>query len=74
MNNEEWSSLSLGELLQLKTNPNVVLKVEEIAVDEKTIKNWHNRGYLSVDKVIKLGKENSTYHTWCGFPDRWNKL
>ncbi len=74
MNKEEWSALEIGDYLQLKTNSDVVLKVDEIAVDEKTLKNWHNKGHLSVFKVVKLGKENSTYHSWCGFPERWRKL
>jgi len=72
MSNQEWFELQVGDCVDcLESQYAKNLIVHEIAEDERSLRNWVNRGY-NVQRIIRFEGENG-FHTWCGFPERWKK-
>jgi hypothetical protein len=72
MSREEFNFLDIGDMVMLNQNPSVLLKVAEIAIDERSLNNWRNRGYSDFDRLIKF-EGNNGYHTWDVDYERWEK-
>ena len=72
MTKSEWNELEIGQELTLVKNPDVKLKITEIATDDRSIQNWVNRGYSDISRIIKLEGE-AGYHTWAGSWLDWSR-
>lgn len=72
MTPSEWTEVKIGDVLFLEKNPQVVLTVEEICVEDRFLQNWINRGHTNVTHLIKLTGENG-FHTWSVEPAKWLK-
>ena len=68
----EWMELKVDDCVNcLDSKYAKNLRVAEIAEDERSLKNWRDRGY-DIKRLIKFEGENG-YHTWCGLCERWEK-
>ena len=73
MSREEFNDLTIGCSVRLIKNTNVVLTVAEIVSDERSLNNWRTRGYMDIDRIIKL-EGNNGYHTWVAEYERWQHV